>query len=123
MRSHSSATGLHAMRGGRILTEGAVSSPASASSSTSGPKSMAVTFIRSATSSDTRLTTNCPVSRMLRAVSLGPPARPPIPRHTTGGSSENRLKKEKGAALRRPCALSVTTQAIGRGRMVEASSL
>ena len=48
---------------------------------------------------------------------------PPMPMQTSGGSSENALKNEYGAALSRPCAFSDTTQAIGRGTMVDASSL
>src|SRR5262250_1627433 len=74
--------------------------------------------------SETRFTTNSPVSRMFRRVSFGLPGSwllTPIP--ITGGSPENALKKENGAAFNRPLAFWVTTHAIGRGVIVATSNL
>src|SRR5439155_14545117 len=123
-RAHSIATGLSAIRGGLTATDGQTLSSASASSSTSGSNSMAVTFIAEAVSSATRLTTNSPVSRMLARVSLAwPDERRPTPMPITGGSDEKALKKEYGAAFNAPWTSWDTTQAIGRGTTVDTSSL
>ena len=123
-RSHSSATGLSAIRGTLIFTDGSVVSPASLISSTPCGKSIAVMFIAWALASDTMLTTNCPVSRILFPVSFASPGlRPPIPMITSGGSPEIALKNENGAALVTPLASCVTTQATGRGPTVDTSSL
>ena len=117
-------TGASAIRGGRTLEQGAVVSPAWRSSSISLPNSIAVTFIGSTSGKLTRFTTNSPVRRILPPVSLASPgARPPMPKHTTGGSPETQLKNENGAAFTEPSRSCVVTQAIGRGTMVEIRSL
>ena len=77
---------------------------------------MQVMFIASASFSETRLTTNSPVSTMLVAVSLNPPS----PEHSrpsaiVGGSSPIMLKKLYGAALAMPAPDRLVTHAIGRG--------
>src|SRR5690606_38478545 len=102
---HSSCTGEAASRGAATAREGSVSSPATASSSTSGGKSMAQTVIAGTSARSTRLTTMLPVSRMLRSVSLSGtgPSRPSMPRTTSGGAWLKTLKKLNGAALARPC--------------------
>src|SRR5271156_3350875 len=124
INSHSIETGLSAIRGGFTNTLGTVVSPASCASLTSLSNSIAVIFIRSRTSSDTRFTTNCPVSRIFRRVSFGRPGSwLPIPIPTTGGSPANPLKKENGAAFNCPCKSCVTIQAIGRGTIVETINL
>ena len=85
---------------------------------------MAVMFIASATSSETRFTTNSPVSRIFPRVSFGHGGLwLPIPTPTTGGSPEKALKNEKGAAFTTPFLSRLTTQAIGRGVTVDTSSL
>ena len=77
--------------------------PATAGSLSPGGKSMAVRFMASAIASSTRLTTNSPVTWILRVVSLGVPSwlccRPST---ISAGFSENTLKKENGAALTTP---------------------
>ena len=66
----------------------------------------------------TMFTTNSPVSRMFRSVSLGAGWPSTHLREgenpSNGGFAETALKKEKGARFRRPL-LSVETHAIGRG--------
>src|SRR5215213_8784696 len=112
------------MRGGFTLAEGRVVRPASASSSTPGGKSAAVTFMPCTVDSDTRQTTNWPVARMLAAVSFNEPSgRGPAPKPTTTGSSEKALKKEYGAAFTEPASSWVTTQAIRRGTTLDTNSL
>ncbi len=112
------------MRGGFTRDEGAVCSPASASSFTCLSKSIAVMFICSASALLTRFTTNSPVRRILPPVSFTSPGpRPPMPIATTGGLPDTALKKENGAAFTEPSMSCVVTQAIGRGTTVETSSL
>src|SRR4029077_2743894 len=82
-----------------------------------------VTFIGTRRSYVTTLTTNSLVSRILRSVSLASPQvelvslgeRSPGANASSGGSTQTQLKKEKGARLGCPVALSVETHAMGRG--------
>ena len=70
------------------------------------------------------LTTNSPVSRMLRPESFGRPSRRrSMLTMTTGGSSASTLKKLNGAALSTPSRPRVDTNAIGRGVTSPTSSL
>src|SRR3954469_15425849 len=83
-------------------------------SSISGGYSPEQTFIASAISSPTTLTTNSRVARMFAMVSFGG-LRHTGPNPTTGGSAQNALKKLNGARLSTPAADIVETNAIGRG--------
>jgi hypothetical protein len=70
------------------------------------------------------LTTNSPVRSMLIAVSFCRPSGLRLDANMhSGGSSQNTLKKENGAALTTPVGPTVVTQAIGRGSTNPASSL
>src|SRR5262245_45582479 len=86
----------------------------SANSSTSGGYSPEQTFIASAMSSLTTLTTNSFVARMLAMVSFGG-VRQTGPKPTTGGSAQKALKKENGARFSTPADDTVDTNAIGLG--------
>ncbi len=70
------------------------------------------------------LTTNSPVRWMLRNVSLSWPfgLRFAANMHS-GGSSQNTLKKLKGAALTTPVGPTEVTHAIGRGSTKDVSTL
>src|SRR4029077_18561545 len=105
MRRHSKLTGDCPIRGARTPTEGSGVSSAALSSPVPAGKSTAQMFIRSASASSTRLTTNSPLSLILRSVSLysSSLAAPGlIPSTTTGGTELTALKKLNGAALMRP---------------------
>ena len=73
-------------------------SPDNLNSSTLDGYSPAQTFIFSANSSLTMLTTNSPVARMFTMVSLGGLRQIGL-KHTTGGSPQTTLKKLNGARL------------------------
>ncbi|KAG0923448.1 hypothetical protein G6F31_019503 [Rhizopus arrhizus] len=120
---HSNATGDCITRGTPMRSDGDSTRPASTDSSTPAGKSTAVTFIRAASRTDTRLTVNSPRSAMLRAVSLGAPSRIPMPTQISGGSPDIRLKNEKGATFVAPRASRDTIQAMGRGTIAAVSSL
>src|SRR6185437_16854126 len=96
---HSKLTGDSATCGGRTTWEGRVVSFASANSSTEGSYSPLVRFMASATAKVTTLTTNSPVSRMFRNVSLGAdwPStwRSDGEKPRSGGFADIALKKEK----------------------------
>ena len=65
-----------------------------------------------------------PVRRILPPVSFTSPGpRPPMPNASTGGLPDMALKNENGAAFTVPSVSCVVTHAIGRGPMVEVSSL
>lgn len=70
------------------------------------------------------LTTNSPVRWMLTSVSLvRPSGRLLAANMHSGGLSQNALKKLNGAALTTPVGPTVVTQAIGRGRTNDVSTL
>ncbi len=70
--THSSATGEAATRGGATTVLGSRSSPTASNSETSAGKSVAVAFTCSSSGSGVRHTTNSPVARTLRRLSLAP---------------------------------------------------
>ncbi len=116
---HSKFTGDAATCGGRTTSDARIFSPASSNSLTPYSYSPLVTFMASANSNVTMLTTNSPVSRIFTNVPFGScpfsswrmaGANPSI-----GGLAETQLKNENGARLGTPSLLSVETHAIGRG--------
>lgn len=101
-----------------IVDEAQVASPSASVSLRSSTSDAEVRTITSPSGSSTKLTTNSPVRRQLRAVSFGvPSSRFPGQNISIGGSSPIMLKNEKGAALTLPFSCKVVTQAIGRGVM------
>ena len=108
------------MRCTSMKREGVRVRPACSSSLTLAGKSLAQMFIASVSGPSTMLMTKAPTLPMLRSVSLrvsrlGSSERELKPRTTIAGSSENRLKKLKGAALCTPSSLRLLMSAIGRG--------
>src|SRR5215471_21512448 len=101
-------------RGGLTTRLGTGVSFACWNSSTSGAKSAEHTFIASAMSSPTMLTTNSRVARTFVMVSFAG-SRQTGQKPTTGGSAQNALKKLNGARLSTPAGDTVETNAIGRG--------
>jgi hypothetical protein len=90
----------------------------------SGGKSPLVSCMARASGSSGMLTTNSPVRWILVSVSLvRPSGRLLTANMQSGGSSQNTLKKENGAALTTPVGPMLVTQAIGRGSTKEVSTL
>jgi len=110
-------TGLAATRGGLTTLDGAVIRFATANSLTCSGNSWEVWFMALASSWVTILTTNSPVVRTLRKVSLVPRSVERINglNRTCGGLAHTALKKENGARFGRPSASKVEIHPIGRG--------
>src|SRR5439155_19842560 len=118
-RRHSSWSGDSATYGGRTRSLGAGVSPDSPNSLVWRGHSPDVRTMASSSGSLTTFATNSFVSRMLRSVSLGSSWRSPMAMATSGGSLEIALKYENGAKFGTPLALTVDTNAIGRGTTAE----
>ena len=92
--------------------------PSSRASSSPCSNGALLSLTCSSSVSEEKLTTNSPVSSMLRTVSL----RPSELNRTTGGRPLATVKNECGARLPWPSASTVETQAIGRGTTRPVSS-
>jgi len=123
-RRHSRLIGESAMRGAFTWIDGSTGRFAYSASLSPCGRPAAHRLICPANASLTRLTTNSPVSWMLRTVSFGiPGSRQSIPRTTVGGDAAIMLNRLNGAAFSRPLRSIEVTSAIGRGTTLLINSL